>query len=100
LHCQCPLSEVKRTSQFVLQMSAYDPKWTSQMLPKPHAPPAEQAGSALPFSGGLFLAEIGLVVLAERARRHSGTDRDVGITLVLPVGERVRPRRDYRRKTM
>jgi hypothetical protein len=26
VHCQCPLSGVKRTSQFALQMSDYDPK--------------------------------------------------------------------------
>ena len=26
VHCKCPLSGVKRTCHFALQMSAYDPK--------------------------------------------------------------------------
>jgi hypothetical protein len=29
VHCTCPLSSVKQTSRFALQMSAYDPKRTS-----------------------------------------------------------------------
>ena len=36
LHCTCPLSAVKRTWHFAAQMSANDPKRTSQPLPCYH----------------------------------------------------------------
>ena len=33
LHCTCPLSGVKRTWRFALQMSAFDPKRTFSVTP-------------------------------------------------------------------
>ena len=44
LHCTCPLSGVKRTCRFALQMSAFDPKRTCNSQP-PH--PAAAATSLL-----------------------------------------------------
>ena len=71
LHCTCPLSGVKRTCPFALQMSAFDPKRTSgpaqhALLLRPNLLGFEPTGVVLSWEMVLCAGEISSILFLDQ----------------------------------